>query len=216
MKKKTPDEILYEKMRNYCLAPWKSTREELPPYGMPVLMAWHHDRGEGVAEIDGFPGYSFGIGARYYYEEKKENGKTVCITSHLTLNDVNTMSPENFRQMDDAYHIGLYYDRYTYSNFNDRQRRTGMFGLKDPYLKKKNKEDEVRYDYWINFAEGKFGSKFKNTHAADLSFIPESTVKEILKEGNGTSPRYQQVILNSEECPLAFIPDYWMEIPKLK
>lgn len=96
MKNKTPDEILFEKIRNYCLDPWKSTRVDLPEYDVPVLMAWHHDRGEGCAEIEGFAGYSFGVGARYFYEEIKDGDKKTSICSHLSGDGI-AMSFDNFR-----------------------------------------------------------------------------------------------------------------------
>lgn len=215
MKNKTPDEILYEKIRNYCLAPWKSTRKELPPYGVPVLMAWHHDRSSGNSEINGFAGYSFGVGARYYYEEKIEGDKVTVISSHLGEH----LTSENFQAIDQCYHVGLYYDRTcSYDDLaSTRRRRT--FGIKDPYLKSKSKttEDGVkRYDYWVNFSEGKYGSCFKNLHAADISFIPESTVNTLLEEEKKKGRRFEQIIINAEESEYSKAPDYWMVIPKLK
>lgn len=215
MKNKTPDEILFEKMRNYCLAPWKSTRVDLPEYGVPVLMAWHHDRGDGCAEIEGFDGYSFGVGARYFYEEIKDGDKKTTICSHLSGDGI-AMSFDNFRAIDEAYHVGMLYQNYSYQDYARRERRAGMYGIKDPYLKKKEKEDHIRYDYWINFAGGKFGTKFNNPHAADMSFIPEQTVNAVLKDNKNSGFRFQQLLLNPDECVLANAPDYWMAIPKLK
>lgn len=211
---KSADELLFEKIRNYCLAPWKSTREELPPYGVPVLMAWHHDRGGDAAEIKGFAGYSFGIGARYYYEEIKDGDKSTCIVSHLG----EQLDIESFRAIDESYRVGMwhtnYYDYGRYGGYNNRK---VSFGLKDPYNKEKSDNTHSRYDYWINFSEGRFGSKFKNAHSADMSFIPESTIDTVIKDAEKNSGlRYQQLLNDPVDSIVNSYPDYWMLIPKLK
>jgi hypothetical protein len=215
MENKAPDEILYDKIRNYCLDPWKSTRTDVPPYGVPVLMAWHHDRTENVAELEGFLGYSFGIGARYYYEEiKDDNNITVTVCSHLS--EGKGIPIDNFRVLDEAYRIGM--SARSWVSYDNRSQYKNIFGLKDPYLEDKKEEDKkhIRYDYWVNFSEGKFGSKFKNLHAADLSFIPEKTINKVLNDGENHIFRFQHLTINAEECTLSGIPDYWMQIPKLK
>ena len=116
-------------------------------------MAWHHDRSSSDSEINGFAGYSFGVGARYYYEyeEKIEGDKVPVISSHLGEH----LTSENFQAIDQCYNVGLYYDRpYSYNDYSNRRR---TFGIRDPYIKPKSKttKDGIkRYDYWVNFSEG--------------------------------------------------------------
>lgn len=218
MNKELPkDEALYEKIRNYCLGPWVSTRERLPEYGVPVLMAWHHNRNNGEADLEGFDGFSFGVGARYHYKEELVDDKKV-VTSHIGINDSYMLY-----QIDSAYHIGISSSSNiiswnSHDERSDWNRRKNAMCLKDPYLKKNKKDSEPElkeFDYWVNFNNGKYGSKFCNLQSADMSFIPESSVKKILKKESEQGYRCE-AILNSAESYVACYPDFWMEIPKIR
>ena len=212
--KKSKDLIDFEKIRNYCNAPWISTRESLPEEGVPVLIAYHVKRNLGDIVHKGFEGYAVSIGARYIYREGvidsvDENGnikKTKLITCHLGTN------------ISDDFNFTENWGAHSWRSVNymqENRKGTNCYGIKDPYLRKNVSKLRNGSSYWIDISKGTYGNIFENTHSADRSYVPETTVKKML---NSKDRRVSCITIQNDAINSVTVcaPDFWMPIPALR